>query len=394
MNFKVGDWVRNFGPAWIVMIADIDIASIITSLQCGASFGYEMAFILLLLIFPLFIVQDAAGRLGTCAGLGLGEAARKQFGSRKAIIAAVPMGISDFLEYVAEYAGMAIGMYLLGFPVLLGLILIFLMHIAVVVGRQYRRAEMVLIPLSFMLVAAIVASAFIFPINLKEFISVGLSPLQPYTKPSFDYLLAASVGAVIMPWMLYYHSGADSRRKKKPKDLKNERIETLLGAIVSEVLMVILIFPGIRISNGGSVISAVALSKVLSFFGSYAMPIMGALFLFAGFLALIVISLGSAWGVLEATGKTSRAAFMTVFMLESLPAIILVATITGYIQLMLNLMVIYPIVIIPSLYFLGKLVADKKVMNGYQYSKYEMTAFIIASIMIVAGGILGLSSLL
>jgi len=394
MNFKVGDWLRNFGPAWIVMIADIDIASIITALQSGASFGYRMAFILLLLTFPLFFVQDAAGRLGTCAGLGLGEATRKNFGSRKAIIAAVPMGISDFLEYVAEYAGMAIGLYLLGFPILLGLVLIFLIHTAVVAGRQYRKAEMVLIPLSFMLVAAIVASGFIFPISLKDFISVGLSPLQPYAQPSFDYLLAASVGAVVMPWMLYFHSGADSRRKKQPKDLKNERIETLLGAIVSEVLMVMLLFPGMRLSNGGTVISALDLSKVLSFFGSYAMPIMGALFLFAGFLALIVISLGSAWGVLEATGKTSQNSFITVYMLESLPAIILVATITGYIRLMLNLMVIYPIVIIPSLYFLGKLVADKKVMNGYQYSKYEITAFVIASIMIVAGGILGLSALL
>jgi Mn2+/Fe2+ NRAMP family transporter len=394
MNSRVGDWLRNFGPAWIVMIADIDIASIITSIQCGASYGYRMAFILLLLIFPLFIIQDAAGRLGTCGGLGLGEATRKQFGSRNAILAAIPMGISDFLEYLAEYAGMAIGMYLLGFPILLGLILIFLMHIAVVMGKQYRKAEMVLIPLSFMLVAAIVASAFIFPINLKEFVSVGLSPLQPYTKPSFDFLLAASVGAVIMPWMLYYHSGADSRRKKQPKDLKNERIETLIGAIASEVLMVILIFPGIRLANGGSIISALALSKVLTFFGPYASPIMGALFLFAGFLALIVISLGSAWGVLEATGKTSQTSFMTVFMIESVPAIILVATITGYIRLMLNLMVIYPIVIIPSLYFLGKLVSDKKVMKGYPYNKYEIAAFVIASIMIVVGGILGLSALL
>jgi manganese transport protein len=394
MDFKVGDWLRNFGPAWIVMIADIDIASIITALQSGASFGYRMAFVLLLLTFPLFLVQDAAGRLGTCAGLGLGEATRKRFGGRKAIMSAVPMGISDFLEYLAEYAGMAIGLYLLGFPILPGLIILYLIHTAVVVGKQYRKAEAVLIPLSFLLVAAIVASAFLFPVNLKEFITVGLSPLQPYSQPSFDYLLAASVGAVVMPWMLYFHSGADARRKKKPKDLKNERIETLLGAIVSEVLMVVLIFPGIRLSNGSSVISALDLSKVLSFFGTYATPIMGALFVFAGFLALIVISLGSAWGVLEATGKTSLTSFITVYMIESLPAIILVATITGYIQLMLNLMVIYPIVIIPSLYFLGKLVADKKVMNGYQYSKYEITAFTIASIMIVAGGILGLSSLL
>ena len=292
MNFKVGDWLRNFGPAWIVMIADIDIASIITALQSGASFGYRMAFILLLLIFPLFLIQDAAGRLGTCAGLGLGEATRKRFGSRKAIIAAVPMGISDFLEYVAEYAGMAIGFYLLGFPIIPGLILIFLIHTAVVVGKQYRKAEMVLIPLSFLLVAAIAASAFIFPVNLKEFISVGLSPFQPYTQPSFDFLLAASIGAVVMPWMLYYHSGADSRRKKQPKDLKNERIETLLGSY------------SIRSFDGYTDFSRnttfqwrqrnqpLALSNVLSFFGPYATPIMGALFLFAGFLALIVISLG------------------------------------------------------------------------------------------------------
>src|SRR5208283_1426092 len=194
-------------------------------------------------------------------------------------------------------------------------------------------------------------------------------PIQPYTKPSFDFLLAAAVGAVVMPWMLYYHSGADARRKKKACELKNERIETLIGAIASEVLMVILIFPGIRLANGGSVISASALSKVLSFFGPYASPIMGALFLFAGFLALIVISLGSAWGVLEATGKTSQTSFITVYMLESIPAIILVATITGYIQLMLTLMVIYPIVIIPSLYFLVKLVSDEKVMKGFQYNK-------------------------
>jgi hypothetical protein len=83
-----------------------------------------------------------------------------------------------------------------------------------------------------------------------------------------------------------------------------------------------------------------------------------------------------------------------LYVAESLPAIILVVTITGYIQLMLDLMVIYPIVIIPSLYFLGKLVSDKKVMNGYQYNKYEIAAFTIASTMIIVGGILGLTALL
>jgi len=109
------------------------------------------------------------------------------------------MGISDFLEYVAEYAGIAIGLSLIGFPVILGLIAAFSIHSLIVVGRQYRQAEKVLIPLSFLLVVSIVSSIFVFHVDFKSLIFTGLSPLQPYGNPSYAYLLAASVGAVVMP---------------------------------------------------------------------------------------------------------------------------------------------------------------------------------------------------
>jgi len=49
------------GPAWIVMIADVDAASVITAAESGARFGYHMAFILLVLIVPLFFIQEASG---------------------------------------------------------------------------------------------------------------------------------------------------------------------------------------------------------------------------------------------------------------------------------------------------------------------------------------------
>jgi len=398
VNQRATDWLKNFGPAWIVMIADVDVASIITGLQAGASWGYRMIFVLLVLIFPLFIVQDAAGRLGIASGGGLGEQIRKNFGNRAAITAAIPMGLSDFLEYVAQYAGIAIGFSLIGFPVILGLIIVFAIHTLIVAGRQYKQAEKVLIPVSFLLLAAILGSTFVFHIDLKSFVFTGLTPVQPYTSPSFDYLLAASVGAVIMPWMLYFHSGADSRRKKQVKDLKNERLETLIGAIVSEILMVVLVIVGLNVFSGNKLINISDLPKTLPVFGSLAVPTIGMGFLFAGFLALVVVSLGSAWGVLEATGRASgpnsRASFMTIYALESLPALILVVSVAGYVQLMLNMMFIFPIVLIPSLYFLGKLITSHSVMNGYQYKKYEKAAFWAATLIIVAGGIIGLTSLI
>lgn len=398
MNQRASDWLKNFGPAWIVMIADVDVASIITGLQSGATWGYRMIFVLLVLIFPLFIIQDAAGRLGIASGGGLGEQIRKNFGNRAAITAAIPMGLSDFLEYVAQYAGIAIGFSLIGFPVILGLIIVFILHTLIVAGRQYSQAEKVLIPVSFLLLIAILGSTFVFHIDLNSFVFTGLSPVQPYGTPSFDYLLAASVGAVIMPWMLYFHSGADSRRKKQVKDLKNERLETLIGAIVSEILMVILVIVGLNVFSGKSLIDIGDLPRALPVFGSFAVPVIGMGFLFAGFLALVVVSLGSAWGVLEATGRAtgpnSRNSFLTIYAFESLPALILVATVAGYIQLMLNMMFIFPIVLIPSVYFLGKLVTSTDVMNGYHYKKYEKAAFWAAALIIVAGGILGLTSLL
>jgi Mn2+/Fe2+ NRAMP family transporter len=361
------------------MIADVDVASIITGLQSGASWGYRMIFILLILIFPLFMVQDAAGRLGIASGGGLGEQIRKNFGKRAAIAAAISMGLSDFLEYVAQYAGIAIGLSLIGFPVILGLIVVFMIHTLIVAGRQYRQAEKVLIPVSFLLLIAIVSSAFVFHVDMKSFVFAGLSPLQPYSNPSFDYVLAASVGAVIMPWMLYFHSGANSRRHKQVKDLKNERLETLIGAIVSEFLMVILVIVGLNVFSGNSLINIGDLPNVLPVFGNVAVPIMGMGFLFAGFLALVVVSLGSAWGVLEATGRAtgpnSRASFMMIYAFESLPALTLVTIVTGYIQLMLNMMFIFPIVLIPSLYFLGKLVTRNDVMNGYHYKKMRRWPF-------------------
>ncbi len=395
MNQKMADWLRNFGPAWIVMIADVDVASVITGLQSGATWGYHMISIFIILIFPLFIIQDAAGRLGIASGGGLGQQIRKNFGKRAAITAAIPMGVSDFLEYIAEYAGIAIGLSLIGFPVILGLMIAFAIHTSIVVGRQYRQAEKVLIPLSFLLVIAIVSSILVFHLDANAFIFTGLSPIQPYGNPSYAYLLAAGVGAVVMPWMLYFHSGADSRKHKQVSDLKNERIETLIGAVVSEILMIITVIVGLNVWSGSSIISIGDLPKILPVFGNYASLIIGLIFIFAGFLALIVVSLGSVWGVLEAAGQqNSRKSFLTIYALESVPAVILVGTISGYIQLMLSMMFIFPIVIIPSLYFLGKLVGRSDVMNGLQYKKNEKIAYWAAALIIVACGILGLTSLL
>ncbi|MEM0286828.1 MAG: divalent metal cation transporter [Nitrososphaerota archaeon] len=386
------DRVRNFGPAWLVMIADIDIASIITGLQAGSVWGYRMVFVMLILTIPLFFVQDAAGRLGIASGMGLGRAVYKYMGRKTAMFAAIPMGISDFLEYVAEYAGIAVGLYLLKLPLIPGLIAVYILHTAIVLGKRYRQAEIFLLPISFVVVAGIALSLEIFHINTYMLVSIGLNPLQPYGDPSFDYLLAASMGAVVMPWMLYFHSGADSRKGKGSNLLRDERLETIIGAFVSEVLMAVIVLVGMNLGSGGSLIGISELPKAISIFGQSASLLLGVGFMAAGFLALVVISLGSAWGVLEALNTETSTSFLSVYIVESIPALLLVVFTTGYLQLILNLMVIYTIIILPSLFLLGRLVSKADVMNGYHYGRTWQIIFWTMSILIAVSGLAGLFS--
>ncbi len=390
MNFHVRQTIAALGPAWLVMIADVDVASIITGLQAGAAWGYHLIFVMLVLTIPLFIIQDAAGRLGTVGRMGLGEAIGRRYGRRTALFAALPMAVTDFLEYLAEYAGIAIGLSLLGLPVVLGLLAAYVVHMVIVVGREYRQAEVFLLPVSFALVASLVAAALLLHVNFAELVRVGLSPAQPFADPSFRYLAAASIGAVVMPWMLYFHSGADSRKGPGIQNVRRERWTTLASAAVSEIVMAAIVVVGMQLPALGGAVGAESVAGVLAPLGPYATVLVGIGFIAAGFLALVVVSMGSAWGVMEAVGTSSRRSFLSIYFAESAPALLLVLLTTSYVPLILELMVSFTIVIIPSLYFLGKLVSDPETMRGHPFRLRERAAFWAAAVAIVAGGVLGL----
>ncbi len=97
------------------MVADVDAASMLTAAGHGAIHGYSLVWFLLLLVIPLFLVQEAAGRIGVATGKGLGEIIRENSSTRTALLTSVPMACTDILSYVAEFTGIAIGFQLLAY---------------------------------------------------------------------------------------------------------------------------------------------------------------------------------------------------------------------------------------------------------------------------------------
>ncbi len=229
-NRRLSEFLRSFGPAWVVMIADVDAVSVLTAAEDGAVYGYGLIWFLLLLTIPLFVIQEAAGRIGVATQKGLGEVIRENYSRRTAILMSLPMATVDVVSYVVEFAGIAVGMELFGIPPYFSLPAFYVLHLIVVLKRKYLTAEKILLATSFVLIIAYAGSLY-----ARGF--VDSNPVYFSLSRPFLYLLAASAGAVVMPFMLFYQASATA--EKKVHYLWASRLETLVGAIASEVGMVV-----------------------------------------------------------------------------------------------------------------------------------------------------------
>lgn len=348
-------FAASFGPAWLVMIANVDAASIITAAETGAMFHYGLIWLLLLLTVPLFFIQEASGRIGVVTHKGLGEIIRENYSANIALFAALPMALTDILTYVAEYLGIAIGLGILGVPPVLSVLLAYVVHVLVVYRRKYSAAEKIMLGISVVMLLSYVGS----------FIMRGALNYSPFYisgDPRFLFLVAANVGAVIMPFMLFYQASATA--EKKAGTVWSSRLETLGGAIVSEALMVTIVMVSSGLDPILNFTSPGELSRALSTIaGQYAPVLFGIGLAAAAFLALMAISFGSAWGVVEAMGWRRTRAF-PVYFLESIPAVLLALVLTAnLLNSILTLMVVFVFVLLGPAVIMGKIASDKRVMG-------------------------------
>ena len=348
------DLFRAWGPAWLVMIADVDAASILTGLESGVAYRYDLIWFLLLLVIPLFFVQEAAGRIGAVTGKGLGEIVRETRSRRIGLAISLPVAVADVASYIAEYAGIAIGLGLFGIPIYLSLPVAFLFHIGLVARGKYVWVERVLLGVSAIFVVT-VGSALMLRGVLPDM------PVYFSTRPSFVFLLAANAGAVVMPFMLFYQSSATA--EKAGSTVRGVRRETLVGAVVSELLMVAFLMLGAGMPAGTELFTTAGVASALASVGGVLLPYAFGLGLVAAaFLALVVISLGSAWGVVEALGLPRNRAFW-IYTAESIPAVVVPFLFPHPLTLVLVLMVLLVFILIGPGVLVGLLASDERIMG-------------------------------
>lgn len=294
-----------FGPGLVVMLADTDVGSVITAAQSGVQWGYKLLLPQFILMPVLYIVQELTVRLGIFTGKGHGELIREAFGPGWAWVSATGLTVAVFGALLTEFSGVEGVGNLFGIPHYLSLGLAAALLLVIVFTGSYKRVERIailigLFELAFFYVAW-EARPHLGPM-LRESIHIPLFNAQ------YEYLVAANIGAVIMPWMVFYQQSAIADKKLGASHLKAARWDTAIGSVVTQLVMAAVLIaaaasirphaPNASLNTVGDVSKAIT-----PYLGmTVGQLVFSAGVLGAGLIAAIVVSLALAWGLGEVSG--------------------------------------------------------------------------------------------
>ncbi len=294
-----------FGPGLVVMLADTDVGSIITAGQSGVQWGYKLLLVQLILVPILYIVQELTVRLGIFTGRGHGELIRDSFGPKWAWLSAAGLSVATVGALLTEFSGVAGIGDLYGVPHYISLPLAVIALLTVVLTGSYRRVERAAIVIGlFELAFFFVAWAARPDLSLMAHESIRI----PVFNPNFEYLVAANIGAVIMPWMIFYQQSAVADKKLKPIHYTAAKWDTVIGALVTQLIMAAVLIAAaasIRPHAPQATLNTVGdMSQAMTpYLGAQVgRAVFGLGVIGAGMVAAIVASLALAWGLGEVAG--------------------------------------------------------------------------------------------
>jgi Mn2+/Fe2+ NRAMP family transporter len=291
-----------WGPGLIVMLADTDAGSLITAAQSGTQWGYAMILPQLILVPILYVVQEMTVRLGIITGQGHGALIRTRFGRGWALLSAGTLFLSSIGALITEFAGVAGISELFGISRWISIPTATAFLLGLAISGSYTRVERIGIALGLAELAFLPAVVLAHP-NIHA-LGRGLTSL-PLGNSSYLFLLAANIGAVIMPWMIFYQQGAVIDKQLTVSTIRRARQDTAFGAVLTQAIMIMVVValaatvgrthPDATLNTVGQI--ADALTPFLGHLGGrvfFGLGILG-----AALVAAIVSSLAAAWGLAE-----------------------------------------------------------------------------------------------
>jgi Mn2+/Fe2+ NRAMP family transporter len=290
------------GPGLISANAGNDAGGILTYASAGSQFGYRTLFLLVLITVALVVVQEMCSRLGAYTGEGLGALIREQFPLRSGAAAMALLFVANAGLTVSEFAGVGASMELFGVSRYIAVPLALAGIWAVTVLGNYSRAQRVCLVMGLVFLAYPVAAVLAHP-HWGTVVSNLVWPHFLHTN-AFLLLSVALIGTTITPYMQFYLTSAVVDKGVTPKTYKGERIDTVNGAILGDIVSIFIIIATAAAIGGTGPLNSVgqAAAALRPVAGAAASQLFAFGLLGASLLAATVVPLSTAYAVAETAG--------------------------------------------------------------------------------------------
>ena len=307
LRFRLLAFFAIFGPGFITANVDNDPGGILTYSQAGAKFGYALLWTLIPTTIALIVVQEMAARMGAVTGKGLSDLIREEFGFRATFFTMLILGMADFGNIMAEFAGIASGMGLFGVSkyvaVPVGAVLVWIM----VVRNSYKPVERILIGFS-LLYFTYVLSAFLAHPDWPRAVH---DTVVPRISRGSEYLVMVIglIGTTITPWMQFYLQASIVEKGIGKKQFSLSRWDVILGCIITDVIAFFIVLACAAtlyvsgIHNINDAADAAAALKPLA--GQWAFLLFAIGLVNASLLSAAILPLATAYNICEGLGFES-----------------------------------------------------------------------------------------
>ena len=295
------------GPGFITANVDNDPGGILTYSQAGAQFGYKLLWTLIPTTIALIVVQEMAARMGAVTGKGLSDLIREEFGVRATFFTMLVLGLADFGNIVAEFAGLASGMGIFGVTkyivVPMGGVLVWML----IVRGRYKPVERILV-LASLIYFAYPISAFFAKPNWDDALKQTFVPTLS-GDPAYLVMIVGLIGTTITPWMQFYLQAAVVEKGVDARHYGMCRLDVITGCIVTDVIaFFIVVACGATIyhSNHPEITDVAQAAVALRpFAGKFAALLFAVGLINASLLSAAILPLATSYNICEGLGFES-----------------------------------------------------------------------------------------
>ena len=382
------------GPGIITAAADNDAGGITTYSVAGASYRYDLLWVLVLITFVLAMVQEMCARMGAVTQKGLGELIRENFGVKWTLFALGALLIANLATTVAEFAGLAAALGIFGVSKYITVPAAAIVIWVLVVKGSFRTVERVFLALTLVYGTYVVSGVLARP-DWSEVSDAILTPTFR-ANPGYMFLAIGVIGTTITPWMQFFLQATVVDKGVRLENYAYQKWDVYVGAFLTDLVAFFIIIAaaatihtkGMNIESAAD--AAVALKPVA---GRYATVLFAAGLFNASLLAAAVLPLSTAYTYSEAFGweigvsrRFSEAPiFYSIYTFSILfgAGVVLMPNLR-LIQAMINAQVIQGVLLPVILVFMLKLINRKDVMGNYTNSRtYNVAVFGIAVVLIL-----------